>query len=105
MKFPKFLKIFGRKFTVRYVDRIDRNSPTLGITFPFEQRMEIAPLSHENEEQILTTIIHEYLHGALHVSGLSVGMSEVAEETLVTMMTHAFEDLMPQLAKIRKGSQ
>lgn len=111
MKFPRHLMILGRKFRVRYMDRIDHdpylpaNASTLGKTHPFDQLIEIAALSHDSEEQIVTTLIHEYLHGALHVSGLSVSMTAAGEESLVTMLTHAVEELIPQLAKIRQESK
>lgn len=102
MNFPRQLKVLGRIFRITYLDRIDGEMHALGRTAPFEQRIEIAALSHENEQQILTTLIHEAVHAALHVSGHSVAMSPVGEESLVTMLTHFIEELIPQLAKIKQ---
>lgn len=103
MRFPKKLDILGHKFAVKYVDRIENDKSMYGVTYPIEKRIEIASLTHETQPQVVSTLIHEYLHGSLHMSGFAVLMTEQQEEALVTMLTYAVEALIPQINKIHSG--
>jgi hypothetical protein len=104
MKFPKSLNILGRKFSVTYSPFLDLGqgpeSNVYGATQPVERAIYISTGVHKDEHALVSTLIHEALHAAFHVSGASVFQTENEEEACVTMLTHFIEELVPQISKI-----
>lgn len=102
MQHPKSIRVLGRKFRVAYRDILNAPPGTLGQTYGAENLIEISTLSHDTPKDIRTTLLHEALHAALHVSGLSIYLDDRLEEALVTMLTHAVEEIAPQLPTTEK---
>lgn len=103
MKIPKSIRVLGRKFNIVCVDSIPFDAAVLGTCNGTERIITIATAVHnEPRTSVATTLLHEALHAALHVSGHSLAMTDVTEEALVSMLTYAIEEIMPQLGKMHE---
>ena len=106
MKIPKFVRVLGRKFTVVCVDHISLDGLVLGTCSGSEGIITIATAAHEEPRtSVATTLLHECLHAALHISGHTNAMSDSTEEALVSMLTYAIEEIMPQLGKMHEEAK
>jgi hypothetical protein len=71
---PKFVNIGGRKITIKVNDEIDEH----GLYIHDLRRIEINP---KKDEQV-ATLLHECVHAALTISGLSEVLGANTEEAV-----------------------
>lgn len=96
--FPKKLMICGVPHKIKYVDRLGGQDELLyGQYHDRQSVIEINVGAHETQGEVWATLLHEAVHGILHVSGLSEFLDGKQEEAMVTALEYGLVGLWPQL--------
>ena len=88
-----FLSVMGIPFEVQLKDKVivdGEKEECAGVTYGAYRRIEISREECKTEELMNSTLIHEYCHAVLYVTGQSETLSEEQEEGIVVAMEHAF---------------
>ena len=87
-----FLSVMGIPFEVLIKDKVIHSDgdECCGQTLGTERRIEVSREECKTEELMNSTLIHEYCHAILYVTGQHEMLEEKQEEAIVVAMEHAF---------------
>jgi ssRNA-specific RNase YbeY (16S rRNA maturation enzyme) len=91
---PTSISVLGVRFRVLTVDGIDNND-TAGDTVGLIRRIR-ADGNLDRSKQ-WRTLLHEYVHGCLHVVGVDAVLPDGIEEVIAQTMEHGMEQLLRQV--------
>jgi Zn-dependent peptidase ImmA (M78 family) len=92
---PKTINVLGTDFTIKFSWRMEKTQglPTYAITYGDDRIIVINARKVTNLKVFKSTLIHELLHAALHIGGVTQLFTEEQEEALCSclegfLMTH-----------------
>lgn len=107
-KLPRRVRILGETFAVSMAPQPESDAEQFGDTSAAERRIRIFPYA-VTEQMVLRVLLHEELHAALAVSGLTELLTKVGgrdpEEALVTMLETHIMQRLPAWAALLKASR
>ena len=94
---PKTIKVLGVDFNIRFnhkVPKADRADRTYAFTIGDDREITIYVRRITSMDQFKSTLIHELLHAAIHVSGVTNSLNEEQEESVVMCLEVLVNGLM-----------
>ena len=94
---PTEVLLLGVKHTIEYIENkseSDHSDKEYGETDTQDHHIKIFLSSHKSEEAIQSTLLHEYVHGILGVSGLGYLLDEKLEEAIVVAIENGLKGVV-----------
>lgn len=91
---PTSLNVLGVPFRVE-VTKV--NEGIVGETVGFYRRIQID--QDLDSRRCLTTLLHEWVHAVLYVSGVANVLPDEVEEIIAQSMEHALEEMLLQIGQ------
>lgn len=83
------IRILGRRWTVERVDEVSGSAE--GECIRSEDRIRIQRSTHDNERD---TLLHELIHAALAVTGVTHDLDDKEEERIVRAIAPVLNDVL-----------
>lgn len=93
---PTSISILGKSFEIRYTRKIDKDNSYGECDGPSRV---IKIRSDLEGEQLEDTLLHEFLHGILYISGQSESLDQHQEEALVLALENGLSQIYQRIVK------
>jgi len=88
----KYVPILGHNFKLELVPKMQDLGECDGVS----KTIKISK-DHKSVDALVSTLLHEIIHGALYISGHSEKLEKEQEEGIVLALEHAIYPIIPRL--------
>lgn len=88
---PEYVHPLGVRFRVELVDKVDEEE-SAGETYAHHRVIKIA--NEMDTKRRWSTLLHEYIHASLHVTGLDAVISDELNEVIAQSLEFSLEQFL-----------